>query len=268
MINSPNTIDSSIHSSELNLRASTIIFWANQGAMYQGLVQAMQAHLPDHDVLLVERLPDREIFTSTVRLVLLDLGLKVQCASAVASSRDYFPHAALGLVMRDVDHDLPDCDLLFGRGEVQGLLPLDLKLEVWLAAMSLLVQGGEYYPPVLSRRHYQSDRATQIDLASNAIETSEQPGAPLESFEGDVHLTRREREVLELVSEGYQNKLIADRMALSEHTVKVHVHNLITKMHVSNRTQAAAAFRSGRHLSAAPPRSRSVLGSYQYPGRP
>jgi len=53
-------------------------------------------------------------------------------------------------------------------------------------------------------------------------------------------LTAREREILILVSEGYQNKLIADRMALSEHTVKAHVHNLIAKLRVTNRTQAAA----------------------------
>jgi DNA-binding NarL/FixJ family response regulator len=58
-------------------------------------------------------------------------------------------------------------------------------------------------------------------------------------------LTARERQILQLVSEGYQNKLIADLMSLSEHTVKAHVHNLIAKLRVTNRTQAAAAFLHG-----------------------
>ena len=49
--------------------------------------------------------------------------------------------------------------------------------------------------------------------------------------------------MLGLLSQGLQNKLIADRLELSEHTVKVHVHNLIRKLHVHNRTQAAAVFR-------------------------
>ena len=53
-------------------------------------------------------------------------------------------------------------------------------------------------------------------------------------------LTAREHEILILVSAGFQNKLIADRMGLSEHTVKAHVHNLIAKLRVTNRTQAAA----------------------------
>lgn len=251
------------HPNELNLAASTIIFWASQGAMYQGLVQAIQAHLPDYDVLLVEQLPDQEIFSSSVRLILLDMGPRVQCAAAVAACRDHFPNAALGLVIRDTDQDFAGCEALFDRCEVQGLLPLDLKLEIWLAAMSLLIQGGEYYPPAWSRRGHQAEQLLPNAPLGLPDPARDLPGAAT----GTVHLTRRERQVLELLSEGYQNKLIADRMALSEHTVKVHVHNLITKMRVTNRTQAAAAYRSGRYATPAPVRSRSVLGSYQYPGR-
>jgi DNA-binding CsgD family transcriptional regulator len=46
------------------------------------------------------------------------------------------------------------------------------------------------------------------------------------------------------MSDGLQNKIIAAKMDLSEHTVKVHVHNIIRKLKVHNRTQAAAVFRS------------------------
>lgn len=68
-------------------------------------------------------------------------------------------------------------------------------------------------------------------------------------------LTAREQEILELLSEGHQNKLIAHKMSLSEHTVKVHVHNLLAKLRVSNRTQAAATYRKGQMtaLGMAPP---------------
>ncbi|WP_182549819.1 LuxR C-terminal-related transcriptional regulator [Phyllobacterium myrsinacearum] len=38
--------------------------------------------------------------------------------------------------------------------------------------------------------------------------------------------------------------LLADRLILSDHTVKVHVHNLIRKLKVHNRTQAAAIYRN------------------------
>lgn len=52
-------------------------------------------------------------------------------------------------------------------------------------------------------------------------------------------LTSREFEILELVSLGHSNKLIASELDLKEVTVKFHVSNLMAKLGVSNRTQAA-----------------------------
>lgn len=51
-------------------------------------------------------------------------------------------------------------------------------------------------------------------------------------------LTRREIEVLNLMAEGLSNKLIADRMGISEHTTKFHVENVIRKMGRGNRVGA------------------------------
>lgn len=52
-------------------------------------------------------------------------------------------------------------------------------------------------------------------------------------------LTRREIEVIALIAEGLNNKEIADRLYISEKTVKNHVSNLFKKINVSDRTQAA-----------------------------
>jgi DNA-binding NarL/FixJ family response regulator len=65
---------------------------------------------------------------------------------------------------------------------------------------------------------------------------------------GDV-LTEREREVLELVREGNQNKSIARRLQISERTVKAHVTHIFERIGVSDRTQAALW--AERHLPAA-----------------
>lgn len=55
-------------------------------------------------------------------------------------------------------------------------------------------------------------------------------------------LTDREREVLALVAEGHTNATVAQRLKVSENTVKFHLQNLYLKLGVSNRTEAAAQF--------------------------
>ena len=57
-----------------------------------------------------------------------------------------------------------------------------------------------------------------------------------------IRLTTREAQVLSCVAEGKQNKLIANRLGLSEHTVKLHIHHVIAKLGVNNRTEAAVWF--------------------------
>ena len=52
-------------------------------------------------------------------------------------------------------------------------------------------------------------------------------------------LTMREKEVLRYIAAGMSNKLIADKMSVSENTVKVHVQNILRKLHLNSRVQAA-----------------------------
>jgi two-component system, NarL family, nitrate/nitrite response regulator NarL len=58
--------------------------------------------------------------------------------------------------------------------------------------------------------------------------------------EGTTELTRRETEILQLVAGGASNKEIANQLTITEGTVKNHVHNTLEKLHLTNRTQAAA----------------------------
>lgn len=63
---------------------------------------------------------------------------------------------------------------------------------------------------------------------------------------GLASLTTREREILTLVAQGYSNQEIADRLVISERTARTHVSNMLNKLQLSSRTQAALlAIREG-----------------------
>ncbi len=60
-----------------------------------------------------------------------------------------------------------------------------------------------------------------------------------DSVNGNNRLTEREKEILQLVSQGLSNKAIAKSLSLTPGTVKVHVSNILDKLGVSNRTEAS-----------------------------
>jgi two-component system nitrate/nitrite response regulator NarL len=59
-------------------------------------------------------------------------------------------------------------------------------------------------------------------------------------------LTRREREIVELIADRLSNKEIAGRLGIAPHTVKNHVHNLLQKLGAHRREDAAAHLREAR----------------------
>ena len=69
---------------------------------------------------------------------------------------------------------------------------------------------------------------------------------PASSTSEEQSLSRREQEVLELLSQGCSNKEIADKLSISVETVTWHLKHIYGKLHVRSRTQAALAFLSRR----------------------
>jgi DNA-binding NarL/FixJ family response regulator len=67
-----------------------------------------------------------------------------------------------------------------------------------------------------------------------------------QGHDGELLLTRREREVLQWVARGASNKEIAEALVISKNTVKNHMRNILSKLHLSNRAQVMAyALRKG-----------------------
>lgn len=100
---------------------------------------------------------------------------------------------------------------------VRGLLQQDARPDVLASALDSAARGLAVFAP---------------EFAQNLIAHHETPVPLPES------LTRREAEVLQFLAEGLPNKTIAQRMNISEHTVKFHVNAILSKMGVQSRTEA------------------------------
>ncbi len=77
------------------------------------------------------------------------------------------------------------------------------------------------------------------DPEIEAYARQDEPAAP----EVSASLTPREHEVLQLVAQGYTNARIAAELHLGPRTVAFHVHNLLSKLEASDRTEAVAIAR-------------------------
>jgi DNA-binding NarL/FixJ family response regulator len=88
------------------------------------------------------------------------------------------------------------------------------------------------------------------EAASSPVSGTISPPYAISDDDDLATLTARELQILEMVARGLQNRTIAAEFSLSEHTVKVHLHNIIGKLGVRNRSEAAACFRKGMNLRA------------------
>jgi len=79
------------------------------------------------------------------------------------------------------------------------------------------------------------------DIARKVIASFQEPLTVAVEVEG---LSPREREILELLAQGFPNKEIAHRVGVSDGTVRWHLRHVYDKLHVRSRTEAALKFRS------------------------
>ena len=82
------------------------------------------------------------------------------------------------------------------------------------------------------------DAARRSGVPSDGLLVVEPTGHDEPGPQSRESLTARETEVLELLADGLSNKAIADRLAISDQTVKFHVASVIAKLGAANRTGA------------------------------
>jgi DNA-binding NarL/FixJ family response regulator len=121
---------------------------------------------------------------------------------------------------------VPETDLFeLLRAGAKGSLPSNMPLATLKKAVRT-VADGEYW----------IDRKTSGKLFSEFLEILNPPKATRIATHT---LTKREIEVLRLLAQGCKNKEIADRLFISDKTVKTHLTNIFTKLKIKDRLQAA-----------------------------
>ncbi|MBB4653090.1 helix-turn-helix transcriptional regulator [Aminobacter niigataensis] len=222
----------------------TLLIVAPADFVSECLVFAIEREFPSIAVEQVATLAEACVsFECPVSLILLDAGQLPDVAGHSERISHLHPAAQIMLIQEDGRHEVSIRDVVTARN-VRGVLPMNLKLDVWLSVVRLVLRGGEYFPlslfePIIERR-------TTVATAFNEVVV---PKAVVQA-DGDTddfdELTDRELQILGMVARGLQNKLIAAALGLSEHTVKIHLHNIITKLGAHNRTEAAAIFHGRR----------------------
>jgi DNA-binding NarL/FixJ family response regulator len=113
-----------------------------------------------------------------------------------------------------------------------GIVPKQTSTEMLLKSIRK-VHAGEFW----------LDRITTADvirrLAKKSPAVSSTTGARLGVRDQGAALSTREREIVNLVAQGFKNKEMAERMFISEQTVKNHLHNIFDKLGVSDRLELA-----------------------------
>ena len=164
-------------------------------------VDLVRQHQPDI-VLMDLVMPEMDGVEATRQVLAASSGTKVIVLTSFAEDELVFPAieaGAAGYLLKDVD-------------------PADLH-----QAIRAVHHGEVQLHPDVTKKLMQRVAATP----------QPEPDSPPDD------LTARELEVLSLIAQGQSNREIATSLTISEKTVKTHVSNILTKLHLSDRTQAA-----------------------------
>jgi len=158
----------------------------------------------------------------TIDVIVVDHLLLEDVARAIANDSSA-GRIALVVLTNSGERPLPTLRTLALRG--WGVVPVEATSAELQAVVTAVAQGFVVLPVALSGQ-FSEPRPVVVGT--------------LNLSSPDEALTNREREVLELVSQGLSNKLIARRLMISEHTVKFHISSISTRLGASSRTDAVS----------------------------
>jgi len=201
--------------------------------------EGMSANLSNRSPLLVvgaaATVDEALHLTATARpnVVIVDMATRGRL-DVVRRIRDAAPGVyIIGFGVEEIESEILAC----AEAGLAGYVPCDASLDDLVARIASVCRGELLCTPKMA--------ATLFRRLE--VRDTERPKAD------HIDLTLREREVLTLIDQGLSNKEIAVRLTIEVSTVKNHVHNLLEKLRVRSRMQAAA-----RLTMTASPRGRRL----------
>jgi two-component system NarL family response regulator len=182
----------------------------------------------EEDIAVVAEAEDGEAAVATTQelapdVVILDVRMpRVDGIEAARRIRDSRPSTRiLVLTASDDEDDLYEAI----KAGANGYLLKDISVEEVAGAIHAVMQGQSLISPSMA-----SKLLSQFNALARQAAEKEQLPAPA--------LTARELEVLKLVARGMTNREVAEKLFISDNTVKNHVRNILEKLHLHSRVEA------------------------------
>jgi two-component system nitrate/nitrite response regulator NarL len=195
-----------------------------------------------HDMNVVETVGNGENIMAIMRkykpeILLLDLGLRSRNSlHLVKLVKKNFPGAKV--VIMDLIPTQADV-FEFVQAGVSGFILKDATVTEFLTTIRSVAIGLQVLPDNLTG-----------SLFSQIVEHA--LNGPNPSLLNDsVRMTKREKQVIELIADGHSNKEIAQNLHLSTYTIKSHVHNILEKLALSTRVQIAKYLHDSQKIDSA-----------------
>lgn len=162
------------------------------------------------------------LINNKVDIVIMDLGLpNMDGLEATKIIKEKSPETKVIIV---TSHETDEEVLTALVSGANAYTLKDVEFSDLYKVIKLVIKGGIWLDP----------RIVQI-----AIKVFKQQQNQPQEKKLELNLTDREKEVLKLLSEGLSNTQIAEKLVISSHTAKVHVSNILNKLAVTDRVQAA-----------------------------
>ena len=158
-------------------------------------------------------------------IVLLDLGLRSQNSLQVVKliKEHYQKTKIIVMDLIPLQADVFE----YVKAGVSGFILKDANVSEFIKTIRSVYQGAQVLPPNLTGSLFSQ-------IVEHAIN-----GSKISAIVEAVRMTKRERQVIELIADGSTNKEIAQKLHLSTYTVKSHVHNILEKLSLHTRVQIA-----------------------------